>query len=68
MPRKVEDWEKFKKVRNQLTICFWKSKLDYFEEMSKHSAKNQVDRLLGSRNRRVIDLLKFHGGMIINRR
>ena len=56
--RKVEDWEKFKKVRNQLTNCLRKAKLDYFEEMSKHSAKNprkawkEVDRLLGSRNKR----------------
>ena len=42
--RKVENWEKFKKVRNQLhaTNCLWKAnyKLDYFEEMSKHSIKN----------------------------
>ena len=47
LSRKEEDWEKFKKVRNQLTNCLWRAKLKYFEEMSNIQQRNHGKRWIG---------------------
>ena len=52
--RKVEDWEKYKSVRNLVTQSIRKAKIQYFEELSEQSKGNpkkawrEVNRLLGS--------------------
>ena len=68
--RKAEDWERFRCIRNRLKQCLRRAKLEYFEEMSKQSAKNprkawqEVNRLLGNGSKRRIDTLKADSGVI----
>ena len=71
--RRVEDWEQFKKIRNRLTSCLRRAKLQYFEKMSKESVKNpgkawkEVNRLLDGGSKKGIDALRTNKGVITDR-
>ncbi len=38
--KKVEDWEQYRKLRNQVTWELKNAKLQYFEKLSEQSSRN----------------------------
>ena len=66
----VEDWEQYKRLRNQVTQGLRKEKLHYFEGLIKQSARNRsktwkkVNRLFGSRYKCGIDTLRGEEGVL----
>ena len=71
--RKAEDWEKFRRLRNQVTCGLRKAKLHHFENLSLQSASNprkvwnELKRLLGGKCKREIDSLKGDLGVITDK-
>ena len=67
---KVEDWEQYKRLRNQVKQRLRKEKLHYFEGFIEQSARNprktwkEVNRLFGSRYKCGIDTLRGEEGVL----
>ena len=71
--RKVEDWEKYKKVRNLVTQRIRKAKIQFFEELSEQSKGNpkkawrEVNRLLGSTCKHGINSIRTDSHVLTER-
>ena len=68
--KKVEDWDKYKRLRNHVTQRLRKAKLQYFEGLSEQSGRNprkawkEVSRLLGSGSKCGISALRTDAGLL----
>ena len=62
--KKTEDWDKFRKLRNQVTWSIRKAKQQHFERLSNQVADNtrkvwrELNRLLGNGRKHEISSLK----------
>ena len=71
--RKVEDWEKYKKVRNLVTQRIRKAKIQFFEKLSEQSKGNpkkawrEVNRLLGSTCKHGINSIRTDSHVLTER-
>ena len=68
--KRMEDWVRFKSIRNQLKQSVKRAELEYFKRLSEQSARNprkawqEVSRLLGSGSRSEISVLRSEKGEI----
>ena len=71
--RSTEDWEQYRRLRNQATWSLRKAKKEHFEQLSEQSARNpqkvwkELDRLLGGKYKHSIDFLKVEGEVIMDK-
>ena len=67
---KTEDWDKFRKLRNQVTWSIRKAKQQHFERLSNQAAGNtrkvwrELNRLLGNGRKHEISSLKVETGVV----
>lgn len=70
---RIEDWKAFNCVQNQLKSIIRKAKRECVEELSLESANNpkkawqEVNRILGGKGRREVEILKTDGGVITSK-
>ena len=68
--KKTEDWDKFRKLRNQVTWSIRKAKQQHFERLSNQAAGNnrkvwrELNRLLGNGRKHEISSLKVETGVV----
>ena len=67
---KVEDWEQYRKLRNQVTWRLKKAKLKYFGSLSQQSSRNprkvwmELNRILGHGSGQKIEAIRTQNGRI----
>ena len=71
--RKAEDWEKYRLLRNRVTMMIRKSKLQHFEDVSERATKNpgkawrELGKLLGTGMRGEIGAIQTETGTVVDK-
>ena len=68
--RRDEDWERYRKLKNQLTMRIRQAKIQHFEQLSEQTKQNprklwtELNKALGRKSKQKIDSLTTHQGIL----